>query len=545
MSQLTQSPAWKALEAHQKIMAQRHMRELFEKDPQRFEKFSLHLNGILLDYSKNLITEETVQHLLALAEQAGVKRWVERMFSGEKINTSENRAVLHTALRNPSQKPLNLDGKNIMREVQRNLEHMRRFSDAVRSGNAKGHSGKPFTDVVNIGIGGSYLGPLMASEALKPYGSPSLRLHFVSNVDGTHLAETIKPLNPETTLFIIASKSFATQETLLNANSARQWLLAHLPSEAVAKHFAAISASPEEAVKFGIPVNHVFEMWDWVGGRYSLWSAIGLPVAISIGMDNFNELLAGANLMDEHFLSAPLARNMPVILALLGIWYNNFFGAETYAVLPYDQYLRYLPVYLQQLEMESNGKRVNRAGEPVDYATAPVIWGEAGTNGQHTFYQLMYQGTRLIPADFLAACETHNPLNEHHAVLLSHFFAQSEALMQGRTESEIKADIGAQGVTGEKSEQWAKHETFPGNQPSNSILFKKLDPKTLGSLIALYEHKVFVEGVIWNINSFDQWGVEVGKRLAARIRSELSSGGTTGSHDASTNGLINYYKLNG
>jgi len=545
MSQLTQSPAWKALEAHQKIMAQRHMRELFEKDPQRFEKFSLHLNGILLDYSKNLITEETVQHLLALAEQAGVKRWVERMFSGEKINTSENRAVLHTALRNPSQKPLNLDGKNIMREVQRNLEHMRRFSDAVRSGNAKGHSGKPFTDVVNIGIGGSYLGPLMASEALKPYGSPSLRLHFVSNVDGTHLAETIKPLNPETTLFIIASKSFATQETLLNANSARQWLLAHLPSEAVAKHFAAISASPEEAVKFGIPVNHVFEMWDWVGGRYSLWSAIGLPVAISIGMDNFNELLAGANLMDEHFLSAPLARNMPVILALLGIWYNNFFGAETYAVLPYDQYLRYLPVYLQQLEMESNGKRVNRAGEPVDYATAPVIWGEAGTNGQHTFYQLMYQGTRLIPADFLAACETHNPLNEHHAVLLSHFFAQSEALMQGRTESEIKADIGAQGVTGEKSEQWAKHETFPGNQPSNSILFKKLDPKTLGSLIALYEHKVFVEGVIWNINSFDQWGVEVGKRLAARIRSELSSSGTTGSHDASTNGLINYYKLNG
>jgi glucose-6-phosphate isomerase len=545
MSQLTQSPAWKALEAHQKIMAQRHMRELFEKDPQRFEKFSLHLNGILLDYSKNLITEETVQHLLALAEQAGVKRWVERMFSGEKINTSENRAVLHTALRNPSQKPLNLDGKNIMREVQRNLEHMRRFSDAVRSGNAKGHSGKPFTDVVNIGIGGSYLGPLMASEALKPHSSPSLRLHFVSNVDGTHLAETIKSLNPETTLFIIASKSFATQETLLNANSARQWLLAHLPSEAVAKHFAAISASPEEAVKFGIPVNHVFEMWNWVGGRYSLWSAIGLPVAISIGMDNFNELLAGANLMDEHFLSAPLARNMPVILALLGIWYNNFFGAETYAVLPYDQYLRYLPVYLQQLEMESNGKRVNRAGEPVDYATAPVIWGEAGTNGQHTFYQLMYQGTRLIPADFLAACETHNPLNEHHAVLLSHFFAQSEALMQGRTESEIKADIGAQGVTGEKSEQWAKHETFPGNQPSNSILFKKLDPKTLGSLIALYEHKVFVEGVIWNINSFDQWGVEVGKRLAARIRSELSSSGTTGSHDASTNGLINYYKLNG
>jgi len=545
MSQLTQSPAWIALVAHQKIMAQRHMRELFEKDPQRFEKFSLHLNGILLDYSKNLITEETVQHLLALAEQAGVKRWVERMFSGEKINTSENRAVLHTALRNPSQKPLNLDGKNIMREVQRNLEHMRRFSDAVRSGNAKGHSGKPFTDVVNIGIGGSYLGPLMASEALKPYGSPHLKLHFVSNVDGTHLAETIKPLNPETTLFIIASKSFATQETLLNANSARQWLLARLPSEAVAKHFAAISASPEEAVKFGIPVNHVFEMWDWVGGRYSLWSAIGLPVAISIGMDNFNELLAGANLMDEHFLSAPLARNMPVILALLGIWYNNFFGAETYAVLPYDQYLRYLPVYLQQLEMESNGKRVNRAGEPVDYATAPVIWGEAGTNGQHTFYQLMYQGTRLIPADFLAACETHNPLNEHHAVLLSHFFAQSEALMQGRTESEIKADIGAQGVTGEKSEQWAKHETFPGNQPSNSILFKKLDPKTLGSLIALYEHKVFVEGVIWNINSFDQWGVEVGKRLAARIRSELSSSGTTGSHDASTNGLINYYKLNG
>ena len=369
-------------------------------------------------------------------------------------------------------------------------------------------------------------------------------MHFVSNVDGSHLTETIKPLNPETTLFIVASKSFSTQETLLNANSARQWLLARLPSEAAAKHFVAITANPKEAAKFGIPANHVFEMWDWVGGRYSLWSAIGLPVAISIGMDNFNELLAGANLMDEHFLSAPLARNTPVILALLGIWYNNFFGAETYAVLPYDQYLRYLPVYLQQLEMESNGKRVNRAGKPVDYATAPIIWGEAGTNGQHTFYQLMYQGTRLIPADFLASCETHNPLNEHHAVLLSHFFAQSEALMQGRTESEIKTELGAQGVTGENSEQWAKYETFPGNQPSNCILFRKLDPKTLGSLIALYEHKVFVEGVIWNINSFDQWGVEVGKRLAARIRSELSSSGTTGSHDASTNGLINCYKLN-
>lgn len=544
MSQLTQSPAWKALQAHQKIMAQRHMRELFEKDPQRFEKFSLHLNGMLLDYSKNLINDETMQLLLALAEQAGVKRWAEKMFSGEKINTSENRAALHTALRNPSRKPLNLDGKDIRREVQRNLDHMRRFSDAVRSGNAVGHSGKSFTDVVNIGIGGSYLGPLMASEALKPYGSPHLKLHFVSNVDGTHLAETIKPLNPESTLFIVASKSFATQETMLNAHSARQWLLARLPGEAAAEHFIAITANPKEAAKFGIPVNHVFEMWDWVGGRYSLWSAIGLPVAICIGMDNFNELLAGANLMDEHFLSAPIASNMPIILALLGIWYNNFFGAGTYAVLPYDQYLCFLPVYLQQLEMESNGKRVTREGEPVDYATAPVIWGEAGTNGQHTFYQLMYQGTRLIPADFLASCETHNPLNEHHAVLLSHFFAQSEALMQGRTESEIKADLDAQGVTGEKSEQWAKHETFPGNQPSNSILLKKLDPKTLGLLIALYEHKVFVEGVIWNINSFDQCGVEAGKRLAARIRSELSLSGTTGSHDASTNGLINYYKLN-
>ena len=543
MSHLAQSPAWKALEAHQKIVAQFHMRELFKKDPCRFEKFSLHLNGMLLDYSKNLINEETMQLLLALAEQAGVKRWAEKMFSGEKINTTEKRAALHTALRNPSRKPLDLDGKDIMREVQRNLDHMRRFSDAVRSGNAVGHSGKSFTDVVNIGIGGSYLGPLMASEALKPYGSPYLRLHFVSNVDGTHLAETIKPLNPESTLFIIASKSFTTQETMLNANSARQWLLARLPGEAAAGHCVAITANPKEATKFGIPANHVFEMWDWVGGRYSLWSAIGLPVAISVGMDNFNELLAGANLMDEHFLSAPLARNMPVILALLGIWYNNFFGADTYAVLPYDQYLRYLPVYLQQLEMESNGKRIDRAGEPVDYATAPVIWGEAGTSGQHTFYQLMYQGTRLIPADFLASCETHNPLNEHHAVLLSHFFAQSEALMQGRTESELKADLDAQGAIGEYSEQRAKHETFPGNQPSNSILFKKLDPKTLGLLIALYEHKVFVEGVIWNINSFDQWGVEAGKRLAARIRSELTSNGKTGTHDASTNGLINCYKL--
>ncbi|MGH8742894.1 MAG: glucose-6-phosphate isomerase, partial [Burkholderiales bacterium] len=418
---------------------------------------------------------------------------------------------------------------NLMLQVEKSLEHMRRFSDAVRSGTARGHTHKVFTDVVNLGIGGSHLGPLMVTEALKRYASPLLRSHFVSNVDSSDLAYTLRGLNAESTLFLVVSKTFTTAETLANARSARQWLSDKLSEEAVAKHFAAVTAKPDLAKKFGIPANRVFEFWDWVGGRYSLWSAVGLSIAISIGMDNFNELLGGAHQMDEHFIHAPLEKNMPVILGLLSIWYTNFFGAETHAVLPYDQLLCYLPAYLQQLAMESNGKRVTRDGEVVNYATAPIVWGEAGTNGQHSFYQLIAQGTRFVPMDFLAACEAPHLLSDHHALLLANFFAQSEGLMQGQTESEVAGEP-------------ARHKAFPGNQPSNSILFKRLDPQTLGALIALYEHKVFVESVIWKVNPFDQWGVELGKTLAKKIMPELMSGGKINTHDSSTNGLINYFK---
>lgn len=529
MPALTQSPAWKALTAHHKTIAKRHLRELFAADPRRFDQFSLQFNNILLDYSKNRINEETLRLLVALARQAGLKRWIEKMLNGEKINNTENRAALHIALRNRSGRVFRVDGHDLMLQVEKSLEHMRRFSDAVRSGTARGHTHKVFTDVVNLGIGGSHLGPLMVTEALKRYASPLLRSHFVSNVDSSDLAYTLRGLNPESTLFLVVSKTFTTAETLANARSARQWLSDKLPEEAVAKHFAAVTAKPDLAKKFGIPANRVFEFWDWVGGRYSLWSAVGLSIAISIGMDNFNELLSGAHQMDEHFIHAPLEKNMPVILGLLSIWYTNFFGAETHAVLPYDQLLRYLPAYLQQLAMESNGKRVTRDGEVVNYATAPIVWGEAGTNGQHSFYQLIAQGTRFVPMDFLAACEAPHTLADHHALLLANFFAQSEGLMQGQTESEVAGEP-------------ARHKAFPGNQPSNSILFKRLDPQTLGALIALYEHKVFVESVIWNVNPFDQWGVELGKTLAKKIMPELMSGGKINTHDSSTNGLINYFK---
>ncbi|HVS26990.1 MAG TPA: glucose-6-phosphate isomerase [Burkholderiales bacterium] len=529
MPALTRSPAWKALKAHHKTLAKRHLRELFAADPRRFDQFSLQFNDILLDYSKNRINKETLRLLIALAKQAELKRWIKKILSGEKINNTENRAALHMALRNRSGRDIQVDGRDLMPQVEKSLEHMRRFSDAVRSGTTRGHTHKAFTDVVNLGIGGSHLGPLMVTKALKPYASPHLRLHFVSNVDGSDLADALRGLNPETTLFLVVSKTFTTAETLANARSARKWLLDKLPEEAVTKHFAAVSANPDAAKEFGILANHVFEFWDWVGGRYSLWSAVGLSIAISIGMDNFSELLGGAYQMDEHFIDAPLEKNMPVILGLLSIWYTNFFGAETHAVLPYDQLLRYLPAYLQQLEMESNGKRVTRDGEAVNYATAPIIWGEAGTNGQHSFYQLIAQGTRFVPMDFLAACEAQHTFAEHHALLLANFFAQSEGLMQGQTESEVDGEP-------------ARHKAFPGNQPSNSILFRKLDPKTLGALIALYEHKVFVESVIWNVNPFDQWGVELGKTLAKKILRELFMSGKTDSHDSSTNGLINYFK---
>jgi len=542
MTKLTSSPAWLALAGHYDIMKEKHLRDLFAADPKRFQSFSLRHNDILLDYSKNRITEETLRLLIELAKQAKVEEWREKMFSGEKINITENRPVLHVALRNRSNQPIYVDGKDVMPGVNRVLAQMKRFSEHVRSGEWKGYSGKPITDIVNIGIGGSDLGPVMVTEALKPYGNESLRVHFVSNIDGTHIAETLKPLDAGTTLFIIASKTFSTQETITNAESARDWFLRAGPTKIdIAKHFVALSTNKELVQKFGIDPENMFEFWDWVGGRYSLWSAIGLSIALYIGMENFEELLAGAHEMDEHFRTAPLEKNMPAILGLIGVWYNNFFGAQSHTILPYDQYMHRFPAYFQQGDMESNGKRVTRDGAGVDHSTGPVIWGEPGTNGQHAFYQLIHQGTKLIPCDFLAPIETHNPIGEHHRILLSNFFAQTEALMKGKTEAEARTELMKDGLSGEKLERLLPHKVFPGNRPTNSILFRKLTPLTLGSLIALYEHKIFVQGIIWNINSFDQWGVELGKQLAKSILPELRQPSPISSHDSSTNGLINYY----
>ena len=542
MSKLTRSSAWLALTAHQETISKQTMREMFAADPARFDRFSLQVDGLLLDYSKNLITEETQTLLLNLARQSKLDDWITRMFNGEKINTSEQRAVLHTALRAPQGTSINVDGKDIMPDVLRVRDHMRRFSDAVRNGSLRGHTGKPFRDVVNIGIGGSALGPQMVSEALKPYGSSQLNAHFVSNVDATDLLETLKHLDPETTLFIISSKTFTTQETLTNARSARTWLVEHLGSEeSVAKHFAAVSTNLAETSRFGINPDNVFEFWDWVGGRYSIWSAIGLPVALHIGMDNFERMLAGAHAMDRHFRETPFEKNMPVILGLLGIWYADFFNAASYAILPYDQYLQHFSAYLQQLEMESNGKRVDRDGHDVDYATHMVVWGEPGTNGQHSFYQLIHQGTRMIPADFLAPLTSHNPLGDHHAILLANCFAQTEALMLGKTEAEARTELSAQGLNGEALESLLPYKVFPGNRPTNTLLFDLLDPYTMGMLIALYEHKVFVQSVVWNINAFDQWGVELGKQLAGNLLPELQGKKGASVHDASTNGLIKRY----
>lgn len=543
MSKLTKSKSWKALQAHHKKMSRKHMREMFAKDTQRFEKFSLKACGILLDYSKNRIDRKTMSLLCDLARQACVEEWREKMFAGEKINFTEQRAVLHTALRNRSNSPVYVDGKDVMPDVNAVLEHMRKFSDQVRNGDWKGYSGKQITDVVNIGIGGSDLGPVMVTEALKPYASRDIRVHFVSNVDGTHLAETLRTLDPQATLFIIASKTFTTQETITNAHSARRWFLAVAKDEtAIAKHFIALSTNAAEVSKFGIDTRNMFEFWDWVGGRYSLWSAIGLSIAIAIGFKNFEELLTGAHEMDQHFRAAPLEANLPVLLAMLGIWYNNFFGAETHAILPYDQYLHRFAAYFQQGDMESNGKYIDRDGNPVDYTTGPVIWGEPGTNGQHAFYQLIHQGTKLVPADFLAPVETQNPLGEHHRILLSNFFAQTEALMKGKSVKEAKAELQAAGLSRAEIKRLLPHKIFEGNRPTNSLLFKRLTPHTLGALIALYEHKIFVQGIVWNINSFDQWGVELGKQLAKAILPELQAEGPVDSHDCSTNGLINFYK---
>jgi glucose-6-phosphate isomerase len=546
MANVTGSPEWKALQDHYSKTSQLQMRDLFAKDPHRFDTFSARFGDILLDYSKNRITGETFRLLLNLAEASKVKAFAQKMFSGEKINTTEDRAVLHVALRNRSNKAIMVDGKDVMPDVNRALAHMKQFSDAIRSGSWTGYTGKRITDVVNIGIGGSDLGPVMATEALKPYSKRDLHVHFVSNIDGTHIAETTRDLDPETTLFIVASKTFTTQETITNAHSARKWFLNKAKDEkAVAKHFVALSTNTAEVTKFGIDTANMFEFWDWVGGRYSLWSAIGLSIAVCIGFDNFEELLTGGHLMDQHFLTAPPEQNLPMILALVGIWYNDFFGAQTVAILPYDQYMHRFSAYFQQGDMESNGKSVQRDGTPCgDCQTGPIIWGEPGTNGQHAFYQLIHQGTKMVPCDFLAPIETQNPVGEHHDILLSNFFAQTEALMKGKTADEVRAELAGSKMSKEDLEKLIPQKCFPGNRPTNSIMFKKLTPRTLGMLIALYEHKIFTQGVIWNINSFDQWGVELGKQLAKAILPELKSGGKVASHDASTNGLINHYKEN-
>ena len=539
----TQTDAWKALQQHYKAIEPQHLRTLFANDPDRFRKFSLTFESTLVDFSKNRITEETLTLLRQLAADTKVKEAIEAMFSGKKINQTEGRSVLHIALRNRSNTPIEVDGDDVMPEVNEVLDRMKTFSEQIISGNWKGYSGQAISDIVNIGIGGSDLGPVMVTEALKSYQKPNINVHYVSNVDGTHISETLKQLNPETTLFIIASKTFTTQETMTNANSARDWFLKTAgDEEAVKKHFVALSTNQEAVEKFGIDANNMFGFWDWVGGRYSLWSAIGLSIACAIGFDRFEELLAGGHAMDQHFRNTPFEENIPVTLALIGVWYNNFFGAQTEAILPYDQYMHRFPAYFQQGNMESNGKYVDRNGHPVDYETGPIIWGEPGTNGQHAFYQLIHQGTKLIPADFLAPAQSQNPIGDHHPKLLANFFAQTEALMMGKTQEEAAEELREQGMSDEEVAELAVFKSFEGNKPTNSILFKKLDPYTLGSLIAMYEHKIFVQGIIWNIYSFDQWGVELGKQLAKKILPELEGNSEVTSHDASTNGLVNTYK---
>jgi len=514
------------------------MRDLFAADPDRFTDFSLRLDDFLFDYSKNRIDRDTRSLLLDLAREAGIEAAREAMFSGEQVNLTEHRSVLHVALRNRSDRPIRVGGTDVMPEVRAVLARMKTFAERVRSGAWLGATGQPIRSVVNIGIGGSDLGPAMAADALKPYQSPDLAVHFLSNVDGTQAAEILKLCAPETTLFIVASKTFTTQETLANARTARDWLVSALGEAAVEHHFVALSTNAKAVAAFGIDTANMFEFWDWVGGRYSLWSAIGLSIAVAIGFDHFEEMLAGAYAMDEHFRTAPLEANMPVLMALVGVWNANFLGAESIAVLPYDQYLHRLPAYLQQLDMESNGKSTSRDGRPVEWTTGPVLFGEPGTNGQHAFYQLIHQGTRLVACDFLASAETHNPLGNHHLLLLSNVLAQAEALMRGKTEAEARAELTAAGLSGAELEAQLPHRLFSGNRPSNTLLYRRLDPRTLGMLLALYEHKVFVQGVIWDVNSFDQWGVELGKALAKAILPELSGEPATTAHDSSTAGLI-------
>ncbi len=535
--------AWSKLNTHFSEMEHLHMKVLFKNDPNRFKNFSLQFEDILVDFSKNRITRETLALLIELADECDLKDAIEKALAGEKINETEGRAVLHTALRNRSNTPVMVDGKDVMPDVNRVLTKMQVFSDKVSSGNWKGYSGKVITDIVNIGIGGSDLGPLMVTEALRPYKKENIQTHFVSNVDGTHIAETLKKVDPETTLFLIASKTFTTQETMTNAHTARSWFLEHSKSEdAVKYHFAALSTNSAEVEKFGIDPENMFEFWDWVGGRYSLWSAIGLSIACTIGFENFIELLEGAHEMDNHFKNTEYDKNIPVVLALIGIWYNNFFKAETESILPYDQYLHRFAAYFQQGNMESNGKYIDRNGSEVDYQTGPIIWGEPGTNGQHAFYQLIHQGTKLIPSDFLAPAISQNPIGDHHQKLLSNFFAQTEALMNGKNREEATSELKSKGMANDEIENLVPFKVFSGNKPTNSILFKRLTPKTLGSLIAMYEHKIFVQGIIWNIYSFDQWGVELGKQLANNILPELNDDSDVKSHDDSTNNLINAYK---
>ena len=541
-SELKTLASWKQLEAHYTNISARSIMELIAEDKQRFENFSIQFNEMLVDFSKNYINAETKTLFVALANERELPAKIEAMFSGEKINTTENRAVLHTALRNRSNDPVMVDGKDVMGPINAELKHMRTFTEQVRDGSWKGYTGKAITDVVNIGIGGSDLGPQMVTKALEPYAKPGLKSHFVSNIDGTLIKDTVNALNPETTLFIIASKTFTTQETLTNAHTAREWFLdAGAQENDIAKHFVALSTNAEAVSEFGILTDNMFEFWDWVGGRYSLWSSIGLSIALSIGMDHFEELLQGAHEMDQHFRYTPFEDNIPFMLAMLGIWYNNFFDADTHAIFPYDQYLQFLPSYLQQADMESNGKSVTKNNRYVDYSTGPIIWGQPGTNGQHAFYQLLHQGTKLIPADFIAATHSYNVKGNHHEILLANFFAQTEALARGKSAPEARAELEALGMNVEQIDDLVAHKYFSGNSPTNSILFDKITPRNLGSLLALYEHKIFVQGVIWDINSFDQWGVELGKQLANNILPELTQTSTVDTHDASTNGLINHY----
>jgi len=539
----TDTQSWKDLVDHFKEMQSVHMKDLFADDPDRFKKYSIRFDGILVDYSKNIITEDTLTLLLKLTDDVGLRDALNNMFTGERINETEDRAVLHTALRNRINTPVCVNDKDVMPEVKAVLSKMKDFSEKIISGEWKGFTGKKITDIVNIGIGGSDLGPVMVTECLRPYANEGLEVHFVSNVDGTHIRETLKRLDPETTLFLIASKTFTTQETMTNAFSAREWFLKSAKDHSyVAKHFVALSTNIEKVEEFGIDKDNMFVFWDWVGGRYSLWSAIGLSIACYIGFENYAELLQGAFEMDSHFRETPFERNIPVILALIGIWYNNFFGAQTEVILPYDQYMHRFPAYFQQGNMESNGKSVDRNGNKVNYQTGPIIWGEPGTNGQHAFYQLIHQGTKIIPADFLAPAISHNRIGEHHNILLSNFFAQTEALLNGKTKEEVIEELKRDGKSDDEIRKLYPHKVFEGNRPTNSILFSKLTPNALGSLIAMYEHKIFVQGVIWNIFSFDQWGVELGKQLAKKILPELSDDKQANSHDSSTNGLINTFK---